>query len=179
MGITDSNPGVWLPLDDLTKARESIDLAHSKIHEGHHFTVTYALPLSVGSAITMTVNAPASATGYIHFTTACEAPNIGTFTFSELPGASAGSDLAAIVFNSQRGSTTTAIASIAGTITYESSGTILETHYTSTTNSAIRLGGGTMPRFEYILKPSTLYLVRWLNTAAVTANTVINASFYY
>jgi hypothetical protein len=68
---------------------------------------------------------------------------------------------------------------VAGTIVYESSGTILETHYTTTSKSSIVIGGGVSPRFEYILKPSTIYLLRWLNTGAVTANTVIQSAFYY
>ena len=179
MGLLDANAPIWLPIDPLTGSRETIDIAHAKVHEGKRFTNTYAQALSVGSAINVTITTPASSVGYIHFAAVVEAVNLGTFTFSESPGASAGSDLTAITFNNLRYSSVTSPASVAGTITYESSGTILETHYTTTTKSSIALGGATGPWYEFILKPSTSYLLRWLNTGAVTANTVIQSMFYY
>jgi hypothetical protein len=179
MGLLDVSAPIWLPIDPITGARETIDIAHAKIHEAKSFTNTYAQALSVGSAINVTITAPASAVGFIHFTAVVEAVNLGTFTFSESPGASAGSDLTAITYNCLRSSAVGSPASVAGTIIYESSGTILETHYTTTTKSSIVIGGGVTPRFEYILKPSTSYLLRWLNTGAVTANTVIQSVFYY
>lgn len=179
MGITDSAPGVWLPIDAATGARETCDIVHAKMHDGRHFTNSYLQALSVGSAINVTVTSPASAVGFIHFSATIEAPFLGSFTFSESAGASAGSDLTSITYNSYRNSATASPASVAGTIVYESSGTVLETRYTSTTRSAVQLGGGVAQRFEYILKPSTIYLLRWLNTGAVTATTVINSAFYY
>jgi hypothetical protein len=129
--------------------------------------------------MTVSVVAPASSVGFIHLAANIETPFIGTLTFSEDPGASAGSDLTAVTYNNHRNSAVTSPASVSGTIVYESAGTVLMTAYTSTTKSSLILGALVEPRFEYVLKPSTRYLLRWLNTGGVTSSTVINTSFYY
>jgi hypothetical protein len=46
MGLLDSNPQTWLPIDPMTAARETIDIAHAKIHEQKHFTNSYALQVA-------------------------------------------------------------------------------------------------------------------------------------
>jgi len=175
--MLDAHAGQYLPIDTRSGARKQIDLTHSKIHDGKHFTLSYNKTLSAGSAITVMFTSPATAVGTIvHFVGGVESPKSGVWTFSEAPEASAGSALTA--YNNNRLSSNTSPLTCAGTVAWTSSGSVFETHFLGTASPASTVGGDRTSRQEYILNYGTKYLIRFIADAATT-NTVINASFYY
>jgi hypothetical protein len=175
MGIIDANPQHWLPIEEISGARPTLDLTHKKIHDGNMFGLTYGKALSAGSALTYTILTPPSATGVIHFCAGVETSLAGSWTFSEAPETSGGSAL--VSYATKRSSTTVDIASAhSGTVTWTSSGTIMETHYPGANGVGIT-GGVPYQYREYILKASTKYGMQFIANATSTYS-VFNISYY-
>jgi len=168
MGLLDSNSSILMPLD--SGSRRTIDHAHHEIHEGNHFTLCRVKTMDNVTANTVTITAPASASGFIHLIADIECNAAASWTFSEAPESSAGSVLTA--YNNKRNSTVTDPAVIGGGVVWTSAGTAIETHYIGANNPASKLGGSSSGRNEYILKPSTKYGFRVANVAATCYSTI-------
>lgn len=174
MGITDSAPGQWLPIDALG-ARITIDYPHHEIHEGNHFTCSYSKALSAGSVLSVNITTPTSGTGYIHYIAIVESNLSGTWVLGETSSVSGGSALD--VYNNNRGSTTTSGAVIVGTPTVTTYGTVIETHVMGSNSGPSRTGGAAEIRGEYILATDTSYIVYFTANATSTFS-CITSSFY-
>lgn len=173
MGLLDSNAEILMPIG--SGSRRSIEHAHNEIHEGKHFSFTRAKTMDNVTANTVTITAPASASGFIHLIADVESTGAASWTFSEAPESSAGSVLTS--YNNKRNSTVTDPAVFAGGVVWTSAGTVLQTHYIGSTNPASNLGGTNQGRMEWILNPSTKYGFRVANVAA-TCYSVINLYYY-
>jgi hypothetical protein len=159
---------------DVTGARITIDEAHHEIHAGAHYSASHAVSVGTGTAVTVLITTPA--TDDIHLVFSVAATNSGTWTFSEDPNASAGT--AVVSYNNDRGSANTSDVTITHTPTYSSSGTVLQNFCIGTAGQGNSHGGGAgEARNEWILKASTLYLIRFVALNAAT-NVAMNLSYY-
>lgn len=155
----------------------SIDYPHEKIHEGNHYTCTYSKALSAGSVLAIAITTPTTASqGNYHFVAGVDANLSGVWYLTESGSVSGGSALTA--YNNKRISTATAGATIVGTPTVTTYGTVyLETHYVGSNTTPQRTGGSAEQRNEYILASSTTYMVYFVANATSTY-AAITAAFY-
>lgn len=175
MGITDSHPYKWLPVDEYVGGRVGVDIVHNKVHAGEHYTVTYSKSLSAGSQLAVAITTPTAGTGYLHFVAGIDANLSGTWYFTEGASVSVGSALTA--YNNNRVSTNTAGTTIVGTPTVTTYGTVLETHVVGTNTTPSATGGDITQRHEYILATATTYMV-YFQANATSTFTAITATFY-
>jgi hypothetical protein len=179
MGVIDSYPEKWLPVDPISGNRLIIEPEHGAIHDGVHFTLDYYKELvSVGSTSTVMFTSPATATSqFIHFVCGVEADKAIDWYLHEGTTASGGSAITA--YNNHRTSTNTNPVTIVANPIVTSNGTILEQHIAgSASTPQSNTGGGVVARNEWLLKPATNYLIRVVGTVATTKS-VINAPYYY
>lgn len=177
MGIADSHPEQWMPVDYISGNRLIIEPSHGAIHEGTHFTVKYNKIIGAGSVVSVMMTTPATATSkYIHFVAGVECDKAATWTFSQC-SASGGSALTS--YNNNLNSSSTAGTTIVANPTITTYGTVYETHIIGTTgNPTSRTGGGVEQRNEWLLAPATQYLIN-VSTVSASSNTVINIPYYY
>jgi len=174
MGLLDANAPQWLPIDGVG-GRITIDLVHHEIHDGNHYTFSRTKVMDTVTENTVIITTPAAAGGSIHIISDAEMTAAGSWTFSKVPEASAGSTLTA--YNNNFISSSTSGTTIQGGVIWTSAGTIVETHYIGANNTSSKTGGNVAGRNEYILSPSTKYGFRVANNAA-TCYSVINLFFY-
>ncbi len=129
----------------------AIDHVHAMVHEGKHFSSSYYEKIGAGSAITLLITAPAS--GEHHFIAEFDTDGPGIMTFSKNPNATATSSTSITLFNNNENNSNTALMTIVANGTYTSSGTILATYV---------VGGQGGSRFEWILAPNSVHLLRWV-----------------
>jgi len=177
MGLADSLPGTYIPRDSVSGNLKTIDASHEQIHAGTHFTATHLSKVGTGTAVSVMLTTPASTVGIIHFVCSVSADKSATWTFSESPSATGGSAL--IAYNNDRNSAIANPATLTHTVTYTSAGTVLETHIVgSASTPQSKTGGLAEARNEWILKPSTKYLIYAIADAADT-NIKVNIPYYY
>ena len=177
MGLLDSNAPYWLPIDPISGNRLIIEPSHGAIHDGVHFTANYNKLLGSGSAMSLMITTPATATSQIiHCVFGVECSKAATWTFSAC-SASVGSALT--VYNNNLNSTITNPATVVANPTITTYGTVYETHSIGTSgNPQSVAGGGVEQRNEWLLKPATQYMIN-VNTYAASSDTVINIPYYY
>lgn len=179
MGLVDSRPDVWLPIDEVSGNRDIIEAEHGRIHKGAHFTLDYyKLLASVGSTSTVMFTSPATSTSqYIHFVCGVEADKAVDWYLYEGTSASGGSAITA--YNNHRFSENSNPVTIVANPVVTSNGTILEQHIAgSATTPQANTGGGVVARNEWVWKPATNYMVMIVASTATTKS-VINAPYYY
>lgn len=164
MGLADSFPGT---------PRNTIDYVHAKIHGGESFVATHSVSVGTATAVSVLITPPMSER--IHLDYSVEATNSGTWTFSEAPGASGGSAL--VSFNRDRDSSNSSGVLISHTVTYASSGTVMESHCIGTAGHGDSSGGSGQSRHEFVLSTTKQYLLRFVAFNAAT-NVAVNLSFY-
>lgn len=167
---------IFQPVEAVSGARKIIDAEHEAIHSGVHFTAYHSVSVGTATAVTVLLSTPSAGSGYIHFSCSAEADKAITWTFSEAPNASGGSSI--VGYNNDRNSTIANPVTITHTVTYVSSGTLLEGHLMGTNQPTTRLGGNANIRNEWILKPETLYLLRAVAAAADTQVEFIFPYYY-
>lgn len=168
-----------LPQDPISGNVTTIGPEHAVIHDGTHFTLTYnKLVNSAASVSSVYFTTPSAGSAqYTHFVCGVETDKAATWTFSEDASASVGSALT--VYNNNRNSTKASLLTLFGTPTITTVGTVLETHIIGTSgNPNSQTGGGVEARNEWLLKPSTNYLIQ-ITTVSASTNTVINMPYYY
>ena len=142
----------------------AIDHVHAMVHEGKHFSSSYYEKIGAGSAITLLITAPAS--GEHHFIAEFDTDGPGIMTFSKNPNATATSSTSITLFNNNENNSNTALMTIVANGTYTSSGTILATYVVGgssgvgATKVTVGVQGGS--RFEWILAPNSVHLLRWV-----------------
>ena len=170
-----------LPLDELG-SRKSIDIVHSKIHDGLHFTTSYYEKITAGgSAINILITAPSSGTAIYHFVAEFGTDGPGIFTLSKTPNATTSDSTAIVAYNNNETSANT--SSLVHTVggTYTSSGTILSTYVIGGSSgigaNKIIVGGAGDSRYEWELGSESKHLLRWVADLA-SCRTSIRTHFY-
>jgi len=172
------NGSTWVQssagLDQTTFGQNSIDIVHHEIHEGDHWTNTHYV--SVGTATAATVMITTPGTTECHMVVEYEASNSGVLTFSKIPDVTAGT--AIVSQNNNQIIGTSCETAIVHTVTYASSGTILENHIIGGSNTnKVKTGDVGSSRIEWVGDNSTEYLVKFDADNAAT-RFVCNIKFY-
>lgn len=177
MGLTDSHPNTWLPIESISGNRAGIGPEHERIHSGYHFTATHEVTVGTSTAVTVMFTTPDASVGYIHFVMSVEADKAVDWELSESPNATGGTVLTA-QNNNRNSSITNPFTTLTHTVTYTSSGTLLEGHIQGTNLPQAKTGGDAEARNEWLLLPSTKYLIK---VDALAADTKINVvmPYYY
>lgn len=171
--------GSFMPTDALSGARSTIDEVHERIHEGLHFTASQYLSLAAASAMNVLITTPA--TGKYHFISEVVTDAVATITFSKNPNATASGATAITAYNNNENSSNVSTLTHVYEGAYTSSGSIMETFLagSSSGNGANKatIGETIGGRNEWILAPSTNYLIRTVAGAA-TCQTVVRMYYY-
>jgi hypothetical protein len=164
---------IFYPIESRSGSRKTIDIEHAKIHNGLTWVASHSVSVGTGTAVSVMVTTPAS--GTYHLTYEVEASNTLTYTFSEAPNASGGTTIASA--NRLRTGGGTDTLTLKHTVTYTSSGTVLERHLNGSTGVPSKsTGGSSGSRAEWILAASTSYLVY---ATAGNAGTTVNVNLDY
>ena len=167
-----------------------------EIHEGRSFTAFFAITTAATNGHRSGLYISTPATPDIHMVFSGSSSTAADITISEAPTIASGTGTAAgTVFNRRRGSTTlssvfdnastpavnkfTTIteAQFAGDGTW-ATGTVLRTQPLSTGAGPKPAGGESREEAEYILKPSTKYVVLITNTAASANDHLVQMDWY-
>jgi len=171
---------LFYPQDLLTGLSKTMDPVHSIIHDGQHYTADHYVSVGTGTAVTVLITPPAAGSGrYIHFIAGVTANNTGVFTFSENPNASGGTTLVSANNYRDMAIDKPDPVVLAHTVTYTSSGTVLETILsTGVSTNQSTVGGSATQRNEWLLKGGATYLMRFVaDNAATRVN--FKLTYYY
>jgi len=147
----------------LTGSLVTIDVLHHEVHEGEHYTATYAETLASGSASIILVETAASSVTDIHFIAVLDTSAGGTMLFSEAPGSTVGTTV--VAYNNKRESTDTATMTVTRDAAVTTAGTILETGVLGG-GASKKTGGASGSRNEWILNHETRYSLEFTSSAA-------------
>jgi hypothetical protein len=173
MGLLETRPSQWLPIDDLDEARICIDLMHHEIHEANNYTVSYSKAISAGSVLAVAITTPTS--HRMHLIGGLQSSLSGTFIFSQ--GASISSGSALTIWNNDLSSTNTSGSVIVGTPVVTTYGTVISTYIIGTNDKQNGIGGSGESRNEFILATSSTYILYFTANATSTFSS-INISYY-
>jgi hypothetical protein len=167
-------------VDELTAANVGLDYAHYEVHEGDAFSCCYYASTASGGVISMNIESPTT-TKRAHLLLSVESNLPGVMVLYENPTwSAAGTGTALTSFNCNRNSTNTALTKLysAPTLSGTLTGTTIMTRVVGAGNSnQTRVGGSVRSGFEYILKGSDKYYVKF--TADTNATLVsINVEWY-
>lgn len=156
--IIDSN-GTELALDR-TQSLVTIDIVHNQVHRGGYFHAEHVATINNNASLDILITPSQS----LHFTAGIFAGGNCQVYFYEAPTASAGTTVP--VYNMRRTSTAAAIFTAVHTPTVAAVGTtvlIPGRLIPGGGSPTTRVGGGVRTNTEWILKPSTPYLLRVTN----------------
>ena len=172
------NGSAWsyiFPLVDIiTGALVSVDELHHEIHDGEHFSATFAETIGSGSASVLLLETPGSAVAEIHFVADLESSAAGTLIFSETPNATVGTAVTA--YNNKRTSGTSALTTVTSSGAVTTTGTILGNMVVGAGGAGNKVGGESGARNEWILNNDARYLLQY--TASAASNVAWNVLWY-
>lgn len=165
-----------LMVDELTGALATIDTVHHEVHEGEMFYVSHSA--SVNNASSMDVQILTGAGG-LHMSSAVSVGGACNLYLYEAPSTSGGSALTS--YNKKRDDTTHSspmtvvhTPSVSGTGTTLINGRLLAGGNTQQS----RIGTGVRDGSEWILKPSTKYLIRVTNVSGTAITISVEVEGY-
>lgn len=166
---------LFMPQDGMSASLKTMDPIHGIIHEGQHYTRDHYLSVGTGTAVTVMITPPAITTKLVHFYATILTSGAGVLTFSKDPNASGGTTLAGANNNQMQIVNKPDPNVCKHTVTYVSSGTVLETIICNSGMTVYRqLGDGR----EWILGYNATYLLRFVSDIA--ANRVnLKLQYYY
>lgn len=160
--------------DTYSASQVTISHAHSEIHEGDAYTISMVVALTAGTTFNCIFTTPANPKR-VHFFFDCRTAGNGiTTTFYE--GASITGGTPATAINRNRNVTTTAGLTIAHSPTVSGNGTQIFTTYLDATKQSG--GSSAHSTDEFILKPSTVYLMSLVVDAGQNATFSGRAEWY-
>jgi hypothetical protein len=158
---------------------KTVDDSTSIINDGQYFTANHYVSVGNATAVTVLITPPASSSSrYIFFNAAVQSNLSGVFTFSEAPNASGGSAITSINNYRDKKVSNPDPVVLGSTVTYVSSGTIIETILFSSSGSNLVNLGGNNPKHKYVLERGNLYLMRFVADAAATRVNFVLTYFY-
>ena len=161
-------------IDGITGALVSVDELHHEIHDGEHFTATFAETIGSGSASALLLETPGSAVAEVHFIADLESSAAGTLIFSETPNATVGTVV--IAYNNKRTSGISALTTITSNGAVTTTGTILGNMVVGAGGAGNKVGGESGARNEWILNNDDRYLLQYTSSAA--SNVAWNVMWY-
>ena len=159
----------WATQDGISNAARVIDHAHHKIHNGDYYTASYSEVLADGSVGSLLVTVGAAKIP--HLTFSISATGAGFASFSEAPNASGGTTVA--VNNNNRSSGNTSDSGVTSDPTFVSAGTVFRSAQLGAQSPSFKNGGETESRVEWPLNIDTLYLLRFVASAAAAIEMVV------
>jgi len=163
-------------LDNVHNASSSLDVVHAQIHKGNVYTAGY-LFTAVASAATATFLSSVHAATYRHRIISVAALGNSLVQFYE--GTTTSSDGTALtIFNRNRNSANTSGTTLFYTPSVTADGTELPPDYIFGGSKSKAGGGEGGFDSEYVLKPSTKYLVRITNQSGAAENIIISPTWY-
>jgi hypothetical protein len=149
-----------------TEAHKVIDNDHAYIHLGKKFSGFYKATIASGQTLSISIQTPAVANGYVHFRGLTLAPSVDKVSVDIYEGATIDVAGTEIVLTNRRRVGTPAVAGTAvkrGT-TFSANGTLLDglsEYYPGSTGAGtVRIGAeGHSAAEEVVLKPSTVYRI--------------------
>jgi hypothetical protein len=163
--------------DAVDGAQVSIDLAHHKVHEGEHYTVTDSATINSGAANRKVWRFTTPNTAVrMHFVLSFSSTLSGVLTWNENPTLNvAGTGLT--IFNSDRNSLNTTTLTVFKDTTLTGDGSPLATVVIGTNAPATRIGGNTRINAETILKQNEDYVLMF--TADLNATIIAMVVEFY
>jgi hypothetical protein len=147
---------------------------HIRVHHGKHFTISHSnKTLAAGEVLTVQLT---TGEKECHAVVDYGLNSIGSIELLEAPTTSSGTALTAI--NNNRVSSNVTTATIVHTPTVTADGTLLELKLIEGTGGGQAIGSSGGSRIEFILKPSTKYLVRMTNDNNAASRAWVNVSWY-
>jgi len=163
-------------LDNIHNASSSIDVIHAQIHKGNVYTAGH-LFVSVASAAIATFLISVPAATYPHMIISVAALGNSLVQFYE--GTTTSSDGTAVtIFNRNRNSANTSGTTLFYTPSVTADGTELAPDYIFGGSKSKAGGGEGGFDSEYVLKPSTKYLVKITNQSGAVENIIISPTWY-
>lgn len=165
------------PFDSTTGATITMDVVHHEVHEGEMFHVSHTVTSAANGAnvdVQLTTGAKEAHTAWEVF-----AGGQVTVYLYEAPTTSGGTALTP--YNMKRASTETPTAAVVHTPTVTSVGSVALVNgrvLPGGTSSQTRVGGGIRSGAEWILKPSTKYLMRINNSSGSTIAVNVALEWY-
>ena len=163
-----------LQVDLKTGAQININSDHSYIHQGKYFTVTHKVDILAGA--TNKITFLTGAAKEIHYRPVNIITSVDKLTFNHYEGSSGnsgGSVLTPVNRNRKLEATALTDVAVKTGVTVTTNGTLISTAYIpgSTDVGGVRNGDTLSAENEWVLKPSTLYTLEFINGSAA-ANTV-------
>jgi hypothetical protein len=162
VGIVDPD-GTVANIDSITHSMSVIDHKHAMIHTGESFTCSGLTTISPSGTYTVNLETPATPST-IHFRYVVSTNNVVSLELYEA-ATNTNRGTAVTAYNRNRTNETAALLDVYTEPTTTDDGTLIESQY---------LSSGEVEASEFVLKPSTSYLLRM--TEPTTSNTVF-ASF--
>jgi len=165
--------------DRVTGAPAVIDYAHHEIHSGSTFVASYkspdASPVADNGTIIFILTTHAKY-AHILFRAACGGDMEGELY--EGTTVTAGTGSAQAVYNKNRASTKTPTVGVRRGMTVATAGTLIENEFMAGGTGPQGVGGATASRAEWVLAPSTVYMVRITNRAGNAQPMSLAAEWY-
>ena len=160
--------------DQVSRAPVFIDEVCAEVHGGTHWAASHTVSVGTATAVTVMLTTGEASAGIVHVVYDIEASNAIIGVFSEAPAASGGT--AITPRNSSRDTAgSSGVALLTHTVTYSTSGTVLENWAVGGANARVRGGAGA--RIEWVLGASKAYL--WRFVAANAGTTVVLNVYWY
>jgi hypothetical protein len=155
-------------------AIQTIDIVHQKIHEGKHYTVTFATTINAAQNADVLIVTPDEP--HLHSIAGIFADNSGTvFFYENTVTSNNGTPLN--INNNNRNSSNISSANAFHTPTVTNAGDILQGGLLGGSSPSLKIGGSEAQRFEWELKSNTKNLFRF--TANNNSTLVIWNIFFY
>lgn len=165
--------------DSVTGAPAVLNYAHHEIHSGSTFVVSYkspdASPVADNGVVTFTITTHAKY-AHILFRAACGGDMEGELY--EGPTVTAGTGTALTPRNKNRASGKNHSVGVRVGMTIGAVGTLLENEFMPGRTGPLAVGGASSTRDEWVLAPSTVYLVRITNRSGGAQPMSLAAEWY-
>lgn len=159
----------------------NMSYAHHRIHEGRlNIVPSFSGSIAQNQYVNWLFKTPAVSTGYVHFNCFVSVDSSAKIEFYESASiTSSGSQLSARNANRGIAADTSCLCFLSAAIAQ--TGALLDIHYAGTAGQGQQLGGAGVSELdvdEFILLPSTNYVLRITALAAAGANAAVNFRYY-
>lgn len=167
-------------LDRFTGFLTNITGDHRYIHEGKAFSFS-TVTTSIAAAGVYDINITTPANGYVHWRPVAFGTSANITLLELYEGATRSATGGTITpINRNRNKTNASTVTVNYAVTTTGTGTFLRSVTAGAGGVTARAGGSSAGEVEeFVMKPSTNYLVRFTNIGSTTATTVYFTAFWY